>query len=165
MKCPNCGETLKKDFLYCEKCGEEIRIVPDFEPEIENSIIETLSAVVLDMAPSDQETDKEAQEENMDMEFAIVSEKKLKRRILIGISLLCLLLLGIFAFFFIRGIYQDKYYRIQVENAQLLYNQKNYEEAIAYYEKALKMEYDVSLLISYADCMAEMGHTDQALSN
>ena len=165
MKCPNCGETLKKDFLYCEKCGEEIRIVPDFEPEIENSIIETLSAVVLDMAPSDQETDKEAQEENMDMEFAIVSEKKLKRRILIGISLLCLLLLGIFAFFFIRGIYQDKYYRIQVENAQLLYNQKNYEEAIAYYEKALKMEYDVSLLISYADCLAEMGHTDQALSN
>ena len=52
MKCPNCGEKLKKDFLYCEKCGEEIRIVPDFEPEIENSIIETLSAVAEEMAPA-----------------------------------------------------------------------------------------------------------------
>ena len=33
MKCPNCGEELKEGYLYCEKCGEEIMIVPDFEPE------------------------------------------------------------------------------------------------------------------------------------
>ena len=31
--------------LYCEKCGAEIQMVPDFEPEIENSITETLSTV------------------------------------------------------------------------------------------------------------------------
>ena len=30
-------------YLLCDKCGEEIQIVPDFEPEIENSITETLS--------------------------------------------------------------------------------------------------------------------------
>ena len=29
MKCPNCGEELKEGYLYCEKCGEEIRIVPE----------------------------------------------------------------------------------------------------------------------------------------
>ena len=62
MKCPKCGERLKKDFLYCEKCGEEIRIVPDFEPEIENSIIETLSAVAQEMNPT-TETDTERSEE------------------------------------------------------------------------------------------------------
>ena len=28
-----------------KKCGMEIRIVPDYEPEIENSITETLSTV------------------------------------------------------------------------------------------------------------------------
>ncbi len=43
MKCPHCGNELKEGYLICEKCGEEIRIVPDFEPEIENSITETLS--------------------------------------------------------------------------------------------------------------------------
>ena len=55
MKCPNCGEELGEGYLYCEKCGEEIRIVPDFEPEIENSIIETLSAVAEDVSPEESE--------------------------------------------------------------------------------------------------------------
>ena len=45
MKCPNCGEKLKKDFLYCEKCGEEIQIVPDFEPEVDGSILNSLREI------------------------------------------------------------------------------------------------------------------------
>lgn len=45
MVCPNCGCELKEGHLYCDTCGMEIRIVPDFEPEIENSITETLSTV------------------------------------------------------------------------------------------------------------------------
>ena len=43
MKCPNCGCEIKEGHLYCETCGTEIQMVPDFEPEIENSIMETLS--------------------------------------------------------------------------------------------------------------------------
>jgi len=43
MICPKCGAKIKEDLLYCSKCGEEIHFVPDFEPEIENSIQETLS--------------------------------------------------------------------------------------------------------------------------
>ena len=45
MNCPNCGHEMLRGHLYCEKCGMEIRIVPDFEPEIENSITEALSTV------------------------------------------------------------------------------------------------------------------------
>ena len=45
MKCPSCGARMKEGHLYCEKCGREIQMVPDFEPEIENSIRETLSSV------------------------------------------------------------------------------------------------------------------------
>ena len=45
MKCPSCGKEIEPGHLYCESCGLEIRIVPDFEPEIENSITETLSTV------------------------------------------------------------------------------------------------------------------------
>ncbi len=45
MKCPECGYEIADDHLYCDRCGKEIQIVPDFEPEIENSIIETLSTV------------------------------------------------------------------------------------------------------------------------
>lgn len=51
MICPNCGEELRDDMLYCEKCGCEIQFVPDYEPEIEQqidqSITETLSEIQL----------------------------------------------------------------------------------------------------------------------
>ena len=46
MKCPHCGNEMLEGHLICETCGEEIRIVPDFEPEIENRITETLSTLV-----------------------------------------------------------------------------------------------------------------------
>ena len=36
MKCPKCNRELKEGQLYCEVCGEEIQMVPEFEPEIEN---------------------------------------------------------------------------------------------------------------------------------
>lgn len=47
MKCPNCGADLADDKLYCENCGQEIQFVPDYEPEIEQSITETLSEIQL----------------------------------------------------------------------------------------------------------------------
>ena len=46
MKCPKCGNELADGNMYCEICGEEIMIVPDFEPEIENSMIDALSDVM-----------------------------------------------------------------------------------------------------------------------
>lgn len=160
MKCPNCGEALKKDFLYCEKCGKEIQIVPDFEPEIENSIIETLSAVAEEMTPTQDEGDKMQTVEELQTD----SSKHIRRRVLIIISLACLFVIGILGFFFARNVYLDRYYTVQVETAQLLYNEKNYEEAIKYYEKAMELDQDVSLRLSYADCLYETGKIDQALS-
>lgn len=47
MICPNCKTELSDDMLYCEKCGQEIQFVPDYEPEIEQSITETLSEIQL----------------------------------------------------------------------------------------------------------------------
>ncbi|MGN0346543.1 MAG: chitobiase/beta-hexosaminidase C-terminal domain-containing protein [Lachnospiraceae bacterium] len=53
MTCPKCGAELKDGNLLCEKCGEEINYVPDFEPEIEQSISETLSELQIhDIADS-----------------------------------------------------------------------------------------------------------------
>ena len=161
MKCPKCGERLKKEFLYCEKCGEEIRIVPDFEPEIENSIIETLSAVAEEMNPAvEMEQDNETEDE-----FVVEPKNRWKRHFLIGFSVLCLLILGIFAFVFFRGMYLDNYYEKQLTNAQFAYNQKDYVQAAACYANVLKVEESNELLISYADCLYEIGKVDQALSN
>ena len=35
MKCPKCGESIKDGAVYCDHCGEEILIVPDFELDID----------------------------------------------------------------------------------------------------------------------------------
>ena len=45
MICPNCGNKIADDKLLCEVCGAEINFVPDFEPEIEQSINESLSDI------------------------------------------------------------------------------------------------------------------------
>ena len=42
MKCPNCGAELPKDNLYCEKCGTEFQIVPDFDVDVDGEIDKTL---------------------------------------------------------------------------------------------------------------------------
>ena len=47
MKCPKCGYEWTEGHLYCDNCGEEFRIVPDFEPEIEEEMNETLSTLLV----------------------------------------------------------------------------------------------------------------------
>ena len=161
MKCPKCGEKLKKDFLYCEKCGEEIQIVPDFEPEIENSIIETLSAVADQMSPTVEMESGDELEEG----FTAETETKVKRNVMISVLVLCLLIFAGSAFVLFRGIYLNNYYESQLNSAQQAYNRKDYVQAASFYEKALKLEENNSLLISYADCLYEVGELDRALSN
>ena len=46
MKCPNCEMELREGTLYCEQCGQDIHIVPDFEPEVEITIEESLGKVL-----------------------------------------------------------------------------------------------------------------------
>lgn len=48
MICPNCGETIDDDKLMCENCGAEISFVPEFDPEIEQTIDESLSNIQVD---------------------------------------------------------------------------------------------------------------------
>ena len=161
MKCPNCGEEIEKGYLYCEKCGEEIRIVPDFEPEIENSIIETLSAVAIDVEPPQ----KDVAETEEDV-FVVESTKKVRKRIIYALLIFVVFVFGVYRFALSRTVEgQENYLEEQIENARKEYDQKHYKEAAGFYEKALKREQSAELLISYADCLFEMGEIDQALSN
>ena len=55
MVCPNCNAEIADDLLYCPKCGEEVQFVPYYEPEIEQSISDTLSDIQLDAKASYEE--------------------------------------------------------------------------------------------------------------
>lgn len=45
MKCQKCGSKLVSGHLYCDICGAEYQIVPNFEPEIESSIAQSMSDI------------------------------------------------------------------------------------------------------------------------
>lgn len=45
MKCQKCGAPMVSGHLYCDICGAEYQIVPDFEPEIEYSIAQSMSEI------------------------------------------------------------------------------------------------------------------------
>lgn len=61
MKCPKCQKELTEGKLYCELCGNEIQIVPDFDPQVEGSIRDTLS----NLAEGFKE-DREVSEDDLD---------------------------------------------------------------------------------------------------
>lgn len=158
MKCPNCGEELKEGYLYCEKCGEEIRIVPDFEPEIENSIIETLSAVAEDVSPEEPE---DVLADDMTDEIPVSFVK----RLVITLSVLFVLATGFLIVYFSRLAYKEESVQSKIELAKAAYANSEYTEAANLYDDVLKEQKDSELIIAYADCLFEMGETDRALSN
>ncbi len=160
MKCPNCGEELGEGYLYCEKCGEEIRIVPDFEPEIENSIIETLSALAEDVSPDTSQEDEVTQEE-----FPDESNPVTGKRLVITLSMLFVFAIGFLVIYFARPGYKEESLQNKIDNAKAAYAGKEYTEAANLYNDVLKEQKDCETLIAYADCLYEIGEADRALSN
>ena len=56
MKCPNCGEEMAEGTLYCEHCGEDIHIVPDFEPELESNLGKNISGIMEELEEQSHES-------------------------------------------------------------------------------------------------------------
>ena len=59
MKCQVCGAEVSDSLLLCPHCGYEFRFIPDFEPEIEKEISDTLKEISLDELPDRQLTKEE----------------------------------------------------------------------------------------------------------
>ena len=78
--------------LYCEHCGEDIHIVPDFEPELEQTIQDILDEMHEDMTggaakkPEEPERPKEE-----DSQPEPVRKKKIWPRVLLVLLFLCIL--------------------------------------------------------------------------
>lgn len=59
MKCQKCGAEMVSGHLYCDICGAEYQIVPDFEPEIEYSIARSMSEISETIEEDSKERTKE----------------------------------------------------------------------------------------------------------
>lgn len=124
MKCPNCGAEMKEGHLYCENCGEDIHIVPDFEPELERNIEQSLGQLIEEAVPSASEKEK-------------ISSKNIKKLAglgAIGIIVLCLIVSVVMG-----GHYFSPEY--QIKSARQATTKGNYEKAIQHYTRAMELDH------------------------
>lgn len=159
MKCPHCGNELKEGYLICEKCGEEIRIVPDFEPEIENSITETLSTLAA--LQEGEDTQETAQEDVEEKEQRGQADED-GRRIWVAVSLVVIFVIALIA----CGAYAYHISTVeyQISKAKEYAAKESYDEAIACLEAAYAKYPDVAkLLFMEADYYYLMQDNDSAL--
>ena len=90
MKCPNCGAEMKEGTLYCEHCGEDIHIVPDFEPEIEYNMEQTLHDIAREMTPEEDATDdQDAQQSMTELQDWMKNRWKIRQNIPFAGNSLC----------------------------------------------------------------------------
>ena len=115
MKCPNCGNELKEGNLLCEHCGEEVKIVPDFDIELEDKLKESISDMLQDMAAEEliQNESRQESEEDIINEpsayFPTESKSVRKLRIII-IVLMLMILVAVIITFTIHSVNDQRYH-------------------------------------------------------
>lgn len=149
MKCPSCGYGMADGHLYCERCGNEIQIVPDFEPELENSIIETLSTVAEEIEAGGKKSEEKTEETGRKAPPSPKGQKKHKaegnifgvvRKNSMAASLIIFVIVVVLTVFAGIFLYQRYSVTYQISQSQKYADQGKYKEAIAYLKKADKLE-------------------------
>ena len=136
MNCPKCGAEIPQGSLYCVECGEDIHIVPDFEPEMESNLEETILKIA-------EEFREEAAGEltALEAEEQPAKERKSSASIWIPLGILLVVLLTAGA---AMGVVLKRYnsFAYQVEKARKYAEAERYERAVAYYKRALDLDGD-----------------------
>ncbi len=142
MKCLKCGADISEGYLYCEKCGEEIHIVPVFEPEVETEIDETMQRIQGEMEgqPSAEHPPQKKKHHYFTMVIIVV---------IISI---------IIAMIALTYLYQSPSY--QINRGNRFADREEYAEAIRCYENALMHDASDSVQVYkyIVICYEELGY-------
>lgn len=134
MQCPNCKKELKEGNLYCEYCGYEIQMVPDFEPEVDAKILSSLKDIQKEMNIASKEEEK-----NESFLFKLKQYGKEHRIIFYGFVAFCVSFFGAVVFGVITLIlYLSPNY--QYGKAMEAYEIKNYSECLRYVERTVYLD-------------------------
>lgn len=146
MKCVNCGAEIPDGYMYCENCGEEIHIVPVFEPEVETQLDEVMHQLQDDVT------------ERLDANVAEKRKKKHHYLTWIIVLVIISILVGIYA---LNYLYQSPAYQINWGNRYA--ENGDYLKAIECYEKAMTngAEEEVKLYQYMTTCYELLGYEHQ----
>lgn len=132
MKCPNCGAEMPVGSLYCEQCGEDIHIVPDFEPEVEFNIEQTINEIAEEI---------KVNQENPETPGKMAENRKRKvfRRNMIALAVF----ISVMVLILIAGgvwTYQYNSLDVQLKKAESCVKKEEYDKAIRFYKRALELD-------------------------
>ncbi len=171
MKCPNCGKEIEEGHLICEECGNEIQIVPDFEPEIENSITETLSTLAAlqddEQTGEDDRQDKQGEgskepEIEEDEENRIEEIAKRSHKIGVMIAIVIVFFVAVLSYYFYSKRVNTVEYK--VDKAKEYAANGDYAKAIEYLDSAYeKDDAQSQILFLKADYYYLMSNNESAL--
>ena len=137
MKCPNCGAEMADGALYCEHCGEDIHIVPDFDPELEQDIELTISGMLEDIDGQEEHEEEEQppRRKNFWKLWAVFGAVFALAAAVCGLS-----------------IYHYNSLEWQIERGQEFVDRQKYDSAIKCYIRALELdENNIELKFSLAE--------------
>ncbi len=160
MKCPRCGNEIKDGMLFCENCGEEIRIVQDFEPEIDGIVtgFDNVSNV------RQEKVNTQIREEPEKKSAGSMGKRNLRRRKrLIWTAGVAGFLLVVSLFAAIGMLFRNASY--QYRRAMRYIETGAYETALSYAERAVRLSPDdLDYLSAYVMCLSRTGPREETIS-
>ena len=144
MICPKCGTKIEDGKMYCSSCGQEIQIVPDFEPEVEHTIDQAMDHILKDVFRQKKKPINKLEK-----------KKTVKRKnYFVWIMLLLFVSFVVLSVVFYYMTFTADY---QIRRGNYYFAQNDYPEAIKHYEKAEKIDPEnVEIVLYLADCYISM---------
>lgn len=136
MRCPHCGAELEAGSIYCNSCGQELQIVPDYDP---------LEELVLDQEQEQQvEEMEEEQPNNESTETGKTPVKLWKSKLLWQLLLMLAAILVCFGLFLssYHSMGRENNYDYQLQQGTALLEEGRYEEALPYLKQAQNLQAD-----------------------
>ncbi len=166
MKCPNCGKELLDGHMYCEACGGEINLVPEFEAEVEESMAVSIQGI-LDKAELAEEQKLDIPDfRDAEMEEQALEKPAKKRNfVFLFSSSFAAILIFLITAVAVSGytIWKHSTF-IQELLVEYHRNDGNYVEAIYYMEEIIRKKPDnLSGKFELCSIYMEMGEEEKAI--
>ncbi|MBQ8041491.1 MAG: chitobiase/beta-hexosaminidase C-terminal domain-containing protein [Lachnospiraceae bacterium] len=145
MHCPKCNRELKDGYLYCEHCGYEIQMVPDFEPDVDGSILSSLREIQKEAFEEEQKEEdaKQLQKEQIKWSYRM---KKFRKEHKMAFYLLMTFCVSFCVLLLAGGIWLFRYLspEVQYDKAMEAYSQEEYGKSLSYVEHTLMLQPEYS---------------------
>ncbi|MBR0163700.1 MAG: chitobiase/beta-hexosaminidase C-terminal domain-containing protein [Lachnospiraceae bacterium] len=158
MICPDCGRDVPEGLMYCDVCGREFHMVPEFEPEIENQIDKTLSRLARKIGTEDAPQEKQPQGKEPRPAKRAKSETR-EKRTLIAVLIACAAAVLVAVVVALVHKSADDYVRM----AQSAVEAGDDARAVSYLENALeKQPQDATVILMLSEALVRTGDTGRA---